>query len=231
MGRTLRILSANLQNDSADPDGVAALVRREDPDVLCVQELGPEQASALADVLPHGRLEPGTDHHGQGILLRCPTRVTTLSLTRRDARVAVLQPDDWHDLAEPLEIVNVHVVSPLAPPIVTMPAIRGAQLRQVLAHVTASPVRRRALIGDFNATPVWPVYRGMVAHFDDAVLRHARARGRRPRRTWPSWSWLPGVRMLRIDHCFTEGLVAADVATLDIPGSDHDALRVDLDLA
>ena len=85
------------------------------------------------------------------------------------------------------------------------------------------------MVGDFNATPIWPVYRAMAAVLEDLALTHARATGRRPRRTWPSWPEPLGwFRFLRIDHCFGHGLEVHHCEVVDLPGSDHKGLLLDL---
>ena len=61
MGSSLRILSANLASGGADPEAFAELVRRCEPDVVAVQELAPNQADALARLLPHGELSPNLE--------------------------------------------------------------------------------------------------------------------------------------------------------------------------
>jgi endonuclease/exonuclease/phosphatase family metal-dependent hydrolase len=230
MGGVLRVLSANLWNGAADPEGFAALVRGLDADVACVQELTAAQAEALSEVLPHGRLDPDDQHRGLGIALRRPGAVRCIPLPCRDARVTELVPADWPGLEAPVEIVNVHIASPTARPLRRQPGVRRGQLRALLAYLDAGPPRPRAVLGDFNATPVWPVYRRMASRLRDVALEHARARGRRPARTWPRWRWWPGPQLLRIDHCFAQELRVEDCEVLPVAGSDHCALRVDFAL-
>jgi endonuclease/exonuclease/phosphatase (EEP) superfamily protein YafD len=103
--------------------------------------------------------------------------------------------------------------------------VRRRQLRGLLAHLDADPGRARAVVGDFNATPLWPVYRGVASRLEDLARTHARGTGRRPGRTWPSWSRRP---LLRIDHCFGRGLDVHGLRVVPVPGSDHCGLLVDL---
>jgi endonuclease/exonuclease/phosphatase (EEP) superfamily protein YafD len=224
----LRILTANLLNGRADPAALVALVEAEDVDVACVQELSHEQAEALASVLPHGRLQPATDCTGMGIALRRPADAGELPLTYRPLRTARLDPKDWPGLADPIAIWNVHVRAPHTH--LNSFAVRRAQLRELLSHLRSEAPARLALVGDFNATPVWPVYRRVAAEMRDAAHHVAAARGARPARTWPNFRALPGVRLLRIDHAFVRGVEAHDVRVLEIAGSDHDAVCVDVAL-
>ncbi len=225
MARELRILSANLFNGGADPAALGELVRAHAPDVVAVQELGPEQAEVLSALLPHGALEPATDFTGMGIALRAPAGLRRVPLAYRDARVALLEPAGWPGLEEPLEIVNVHFAAPTARPVWRQAGVRRRQLRGLLAHLDADPARARAVVGDFNATPLWPVYRGVARHLEDLARSHARGAGSRPRPTWPSWSPRP---LLRIDHCFGRGLDVHGLRVVAVPGSDHCGLLVDL---
>lgn len=225
MSGVLRVISANLGAGRGEPEAFAEQVLALRADVVCAQEITPDQAEMLSQVLPHGRLEPRDDCHGMGIALRAPAAMGRIPLRFRDARVAVLDPADWPDLSRPWEIVNVHMASPAMWPVHRQPAVRRDQLRGLLAHLDTAPARRRAVVGDFNASPVWPLYRRMARRFTDVMRAHARARGERPRRTWPHWP-----RLFRIDHCFAEDLAVEDVEVLPIRGSDHHALRVDFAL-
>lgn len=232
MAGQLRILTANLWNGRADPEGFAALVEREGVDVACVQELAPEQAAPLAEVLPHGALEPDRDYRGMGIALRQPADVAQLPLRYRPLRTACLDPKDWPGLADPVAVWNVHVRAPQGFPQHVSWATRRAQLRGLLEHVSgAAAGRRLVLVGDFNATPAWPLYRRVARELDDVALATARRSGRRPARTWgPRWPRVPRVRLLRIDHAFARGVEVSRVRRLPVPGSDHDALCVDVAL-
>jgi endonuclease/exonuclease/phosphatase (EEP) superfamily protein YafD len=64
----------------------------------------------------------------------------------------------------------------------------------------------------------------------DAARETAQRRGERPRRTWTPLGGEHHPRLLRIDHVFVRGVEAAEVRTVNIVGSDHDALVVDLEL-
>lgn len=224
IGPSLRILSANLANGRADAQAFADLVERVEPDVVTVQELAPAQAEALARVLPFGKLEPALDHNGLGIALRSPGSVRPLPLPYRSAFVAELTgPDE-----EGIEVLNVHLAAPHVHPVTQRVRDRRGQLRQILAHLDATPRRRRVLAGDLNSTPLWPAYRRLRARFDDAAVDAARRAGRRPGRTWGPWAG--SVRLLRIDHVLVRGLAPLESRVLPLRGSDHSALVVDLGL-
>jgi vancomycin resistance protein VanJ len=222
---SLRILSANLCNGLAHADAFADLLEAVEPDVVTVQELAPDQAEALARVLPFGKLEPARDHNGMGIALRAPGSVRSLRLPYRSAFLAEL---DGFEHDEPLEILNVHLAAPHVRPVVQRVKDRRGQVREILAYLDATPRRRRVLAGDLNATPLWPAYRRLRSRFDDAAAQAARRIGRQPGRTWGPWSG--SLRLLRIDHVLVRGLVATESRVLHLRGSDHSALVADLAL-
>jgi endonuclease/exonuclease/phosphatase family metal-dependent hydrolase len=224
-GFGFRLLTANLANGAADPSAFADLVEAAEPDVVVVQELAPAQAEALARVLPFGKLEPARDHHGMGIALRAPGSVRRLSLPYRSAVVAELA---WPEDDDPVEVLNLHLAAPHVHPVVQRFFDRRGQVRDVIAHLGATPRRRRVLAGDLNATPLWPAYRRLRAHLLDAVADAARRSGRRPQRTWGPWSG--SARLLRIDHVLVQGLAATATRVLPLRGSDHSALIADLRL-
>jgi endonuclease/exonuclease/phosphatase (EEP) superfamily protein YafD len=225
-GRRLRIVSANLLNGGADPGAFAELIDRLAADVVATQEMSPEQADALARVLPHGRLEPARNFTGMGIALREPAKVRLLELPLRSARVVDLQWPQPSGAPLELEVCNVHVQAPHSPPHRYAFGYRRGQLHGLLRHLQGSPQRRRVVIGDFNATPLWPVYRRLAAHLTDAALVAARRHGRSVRPTWGPWPGAP--RLLRIDHAFVHGVVVEDFQVLPVAGGDHSAIVVDL---
>lgn len=86
----------------------------------------------------------------------------------------------------------------------------------------------RAIVGDFNASPAWPLYKQMASRYLDAAV--ACRNGVRPPPTWPHLPFL-GIRgILRIDHCFVSHLTPKESRVLAIPGSDHLGLCIDLQI-
>lgn len=214
-------------NGRADPEAFADLVSDSGADVVAVQELSPEQARALGRVFPHGRLEPARDFTGMGIAARYPAEFDRVPLAYRDARIARLQPAHWPALTAAIEIVNVHVASPtLGRRSWSQFALRRAQGRGLLQYLDRTRGQTRAVLGDFNATPAWPLYRVVAEQLEDLALTHARSRDARPARTWARW--VGGPPLLRIDHCFGSGVQVDDFRVVAIRGSDHSGLVVDL---
>ncbi len=218
-----RIVSANLWNGSASPAAFADLVVSLNPDIVAVQELTPEQAEALAAVMPYGRLEPARDFTGMGIALREPAELGRIRLPGRDAHIAVL---DSLDSGEAVEVINVHILAPHAPPIWRAARSRRGQLLGLEAYLDATPTRRRVVVGDLNATPAFPVYRRLAARLTDAATQVANRNGGRAQRTWGPGFRAP--RLLRIDHAFVNRLAVESFRLVRVPGADHRALVVDL---
>lgn len=223
----LRVLSANLWNGGADPAGFAALVEELQPDIVAVQELTLPQAEALAAVMPHGRLEPAGGFMGMGIAARRPSSVVRLPLPYRDAQVATVTigRDGDHRV---VEIVNVHVRAPHNPPRLRGALERRGQLRGLIRHITETPDQLRIVLGDFNATPLWPLYRRVAACMTDAAVDAARRNGGRTTATWGPWPGAP--RLLRIDHIFVTRMCAEHFRVVTVPGGDHSAVVADLAL-
>jgi endonuclease/exonuclease/phosphatase (EEP) superfamily protein YafD len=221
----LRVLSMNLRNGGAGVSELARLIEVLAPDVVAVQELGPEQADLLGRRFSFGKLDAARDFTGMGLALRFPATVWRMPMSYRPAYVAEITLPGEPPGAEAVEIINVHFAAPHVPPPWRAHARRREQLRVLEAHLDASR-RPRAVVGDLNATPLWPIYRRLRVHLTDAAVQAARQRGARPARTWGPRPGTP--RLLRIDHALIEGLGILGVEVHPIPGSDHSALLLDI---
>jgi len=227
LGQVLRVLSANLWNGGADPVAFAELVESLEVDVVATQELSPEQADALADVLPHGELAPARDYTGMGLAMRRPGKLSRVPLACRDAWVAELHTDSWPELGTAIEVVNVHIAAPT----IRLRSLQGLRYRRVQVPQLERYLERtakgpRVLVGDFNSTPLWPAYHRFASRLSDVAVAVAQRHSRPLRRTWGPWAGSP--RLLRIDHGFVEGLHAEDFRVVHVPGSDHSAVVMDL---
>jgi endonuclease/exonuclease/phosphatase (EEP) superfamily protein YafD len=218
----VRVLSINLLVDRADPDDLHRVIVDADPDVVCAQELGPSTAAVIADLLPHGHLEPKDDLFGLGIAARHPVSIERLVMERRSGWVARLEPEGWPKLAKPLDVFDVHLSNPIDRP---WRGTRAARRRQVAQIAGAVRDRDAASVvtGDMNATPAWHEYRLLTELGVDAP----RSTGSQ-KRTWSQF--LMGPRLLRIDHAFVAGAQPVGTSTARVRGTDHSALIVDIDL-
>ena len=139
--------------------------------------------------------------------------------------MARLSPASWSQLREPIEIVNVHIMGPHTWPYFPRRHTRRGQLAGLLRWLEREPQRPRAVLGDFNSSPIWPLYRSLVARLTDAATVR---QGSDRCRTWPHVPALGLAGLIRIDHCFLSNLTARDVQAVPIPGSDHLGLCVDV---
>ncbi|MGH8223426.1 MAG: endonuclease/exonuclease/phosphatase family protein [Woeseiaceae bacterium] len=223
MNREIRVLSCNLYSGRADPGALLGIVERDGVDIVCAQELSRPLAAALSRHLPYGDVTHEQIVRGNGIASRFPVDISRIRMPKRDGFVAALSPQHWGGLPCPIEIVNVHISGPHLWPYFPHPVCRHRQLEALLAERAARVDVPHAILGDFNSSPIWTVYRRMAARYVDAM-----AASGTPRNTWPRVPAL-GIRgLLRIDHCFLRGLAARATAVVELPGSDHFGLRVDL---
>lgn len=210
----MRILTANLFHHHVRRHSLASLLDELAPDVVAVQELCPHAAPILARRFPHGALYPRPGSAGMGLVATKPITVERVVLPYRDALVAPGEPTIW----------AVHLANPLGG--LAEAGTRRRQVRRLLELVEdAVDDGPTVVLGDFNATPVWPAYRRLRKVLDDGVAAWAKATGRRPQPTWtirPGWPSL-----LRIDHVFVAGVEVGAAQTVAVEGSDHRGILVE----
>lgn len=225
MAGSIRVVSGNMWWGRADPDGLVELIRRHRIDVFAAQELGPENAEAIASELPHGRLEPHVEYQGMGIALRHPGAYSRIPIHYRDARRVVLDPADWPGLERAVDLVNVHFHAPHTLRPFPSLLVRRRQAIDFDRFLAAHPSDTRAVVGDYNSTPLWPLYQRYARQFSDAAILAAQREGRNVSGTW---GVRPGSRrLLRIDHALVRGLEVESFEVVPIPGSDHSGLVMD----
>ena len=217
----VRIMTCNLYNGGADPAALRDVIAQYAPDVVAAQELAPNAAAVLAEALPHGFLDPSLNYRGNGIALRHPAPVEPFEMPHRDGLVTMLDPSVWPGLGRSLQLINVHLTNPIDRPLGATRRSRRAQVAAIVNHVarTTSPL---AIVGDLNASPIWPAYRRLIRVLRDGVRDTGSTQ-----RTWgPTW-WSP--RLLRIDHALVRGGVrVVNAETVRIRRSDHSGLIIDV---
>ncbi|XVQ84740.1 endonuclease/exonuclease/phosphatase family protein [Microbispora siamensis] len=222
-GPSLRILTVNLFFGAGDAATVVGLVRRLDPDVLNTQELTPEAVEALdaagvGRLLPYRHLEDGPGPSGSGIYARHPLAEAPDFVPeggRNMPRARLALPS-----GPPVEIVDVHTLSPLSSDDV-------AQWTAELAALpAASPGVVRVLAGDFNASLDHAALRAVLGRgYADA----ADATGDGLTTTWPANRRFPP--LITIDHVlYDERASAVNTSVHQVPGSDHRAFFAELRL-
>lgn len=225
LAASIRVFSGNLWWGRADSGALVDLIREYQIDVFIAQELGPENAEAISSELPFGCLEPEGAYQGMGIALRRPGLYERIPVYHRDARRVVLQPADWEGLERPMEFVNVHFHAPHAIWPFPSALVRRRQAQDLERFLDANPSDARAVVGDFNATPHWPLYQRFARRFSDGAIRAAQREGRGVEATWGPGPGSP--RLLRIDHAMVRGLDVERFQVIEIPGSDHSGLVFD----
>jgi endonuclease/exonuclease/phosphatase family metal-dependent hydrolase len=216
----LRVLTANLYNGRVEPDSLATVLRTHTPDVVAVQELSDNCAAVLADWGKARHLDSRDDLTGMGIAVRGEATFSRLDFPNRRPVVATIVGDDW-DLPAGLEIVNVHLVNPIARPLARSRLLRSQELVALEAVLTDPSPTARILVGDLNSSPAWPIYRHLTRFATDAAVAAGTAR-----RTWGPWP--SSSRLLRIDHAFVQGVKPLRTEIVSLSGGDHSGLLVDV---
>ncbi|OKK02507.1 hypothetical protein AMK26_22975 [Streptomyces sp. CB03234] len=214
----LRVLTANVEFGDATAE-LLATARRERPDLLFVSECDPDCARTLGARYPYGAHVAAAGSAGSVILGARPLTAepalpgTTMGMPGATARVG--GKDVTLRLAHPM------------PPLPGRIGLWKHELGLVGAFAAAHKGRPVILAGDFNATQDHAAFRSVL----DAGALHDAARLGGAARTgsWPQDGTLPPYA--QIDHVLvSDDFSVRGARFLDLPGSDHRALLVDLDL-
>lgn len=205
------LLQMNLRFDNPRPELVLALLDREKPDVVTLEEVSEAWVARLAATeaaYPHRVVCPSESHVGSvAILSRLPFTDPRPRCTRGGSlAVATIDFD-----GRPAEVAALHLVWP-------WPFGQDRQVARLAPSLLAEIGPRAVLAGDFNATP-W-----------SASVRAVAAAGGLRLAQWvgPSYldrrmpAWLRPLAGLPIDHVMTKGdIVAGRTKRLPAAGSDH----------
>jgi endonuclease/exonuclease/phosphatase (EEP) superfamily protein YafD len=223
-GPELRVLSTNLKLGKADATAVVDIVREEETDVLCVQELTAPmlmrlEEAGLLRILPHDVGVPAPESQGSAIISRYPLRPA--GSVEPDGYPFVMPRVDLEVPQAPaVQAVSVHPVPPTG-----SHAVGDWQAGLEALPETGEPGPLTLLIGDFNATLDHREFREVL---DRGYVDAADATGKGLTATWPERLARPGVT---IDHVLADGRVAVtDYEVHELPGSDHRAVSAVLRL-
>ncbi|WP_265520244.1 endonuclease/exonuclease/phosphatase family protein [Oerskovia flava] len=218
-GPTVRVLAVNAYFGQADAAAVVRMVHEQDVDVLTVVELTTDfearlEAAGIADVLPHHvDAKVGTGSAGSGLW-----SATELHDPDTTEFSTFAMPSALVDVGgTPVRVTAVHPVPPL--PEITHVWHEETALLAERAHADDTP---QILAGDFNATHDHASFRALLGdRFHDATRTAGHGLNL-------SWSHGAGnLPLLDLDHVVTERTMAIDdVVSLTVPGSDHKALAV-----
>lgn len=226
-GTPLTVLELNAFEGRADVGALAAVVRRERPDLVVLPEAGERFRGRMAALLPEYRSwtnVPARAEDVRGITVLASPRAG--NVTARTISDAPGSPTDtrypWAEVTGgilgPVRLGAVHVVSIVPGWISYWPG----ELAQMQRWCSAGPA---LVVGDFNATPDHSAFRAGTRGCTDAGTE----RGASLVGTW--FSGVPRALGAQIDHVLmTGGPQAREVTVIDVPGSDHRALLTRLTL-
>ena len=103
---------------------------------------------------------------------------------------------------------------------------RKGELRGLEGYLDASPSRPLVLLGDFNATPRWPVYRRLATRLTDR--RHRLGAAPRAHCAGDLGTLAGFAAPAADDHAMVQRLEVEDFQVVPITGADHCAIVVDL---
>lgn len=212
----IRVLTANVFVGEADP-GALMRIAQSRADVLMVQELTPEFASALHRLdtdFPYKAVEPSAYGRGVGIWSRYPLGsphiVSGYELGMLSVSIRV--PGATHDAV----LLAVHLAGPWPQPIdpwrKEITALPGT-LRW-MADLAGNGAVIAA--GDFNATADMEPFRRLL---DNGYRSAADQAGAGLARTYAAHESVPP--LIGIDHILIRNSSASDVETVEVAGSDH----------
>lgn len=218
---TLRVFSANLLYSNGRTADVVDVIDGLDVDVVTFSEYTPEhagtvRASPLADSHRHRVEHPTSSEGGTAIWSRYPITAVPAPASYFDwTAVRVGTP-------EPVVVMAVHVISPL---------VSFHRWRYELGELAAVDVGNRVpvvMIGDFNGGYWHPRFRELLdAGWTDAHI----VTGDGFSNSWPT-DVEPVPPFTRLDHALVDDdLVVLDIDDVDVPGSDHRGLVVDVAVA
>ncbi|MFE1349707.1 endonuclease/exonuclease/phosphatase family protein, partial [Streptomyces sp. NPDC058757] len=199
------------------------LALRERPQLLYVSECDPAcgraLSAALSGRLPHRVSVDAEGSSGSVILSAYPLR------DRSAVPAAMGMPGATAEIAG--RPVRLQLAHPL-PPLPGQVGLWKSELARLRAAVDARPARETLLLaGDFNASQDHAAFRAFSS--GRLLLDAARTTGSSRTPTWPAEGPLPPY--VQIDHVLTTpDLTAVATRFLPVPGSDHRAVLVDLDL-
>ena len=218
-GRPFTVVTLNMALGMADAPSVVALARRENADVIALEEMTPEavtrlRAAGIATDYPYSFTAPAPEARGVGIFSRHPFLE---SGTEHEWELGAVSAsiDLGSGVSSAPRVFAVHVPAPWPQ--------RSAEWLATLGLIAprVTPIAQPVLVaGDFNATLDHVPFRAMLtaSRLTDA----ADEAGAGWLRTYPANRAFPPV--IAIDHVLVRGAAASEVHTVTVAGSDHRAV-------
>jgi endonuclease/exonuclease/phosphatase (EEP) superfamily protein YafD len=210
-GPALTVATVNLWFRNPDPDSFVSWLASGPADLVILQEVTDEWASALvrlSDEYPHQWLLPRPDAYGIGVISRYALSAASVDLAG-DGLPSLTGTVEIGDSR--LRFIGLHTRWPLLPELARS---RDASLFGAADHVRADDTPA-VLLGDLNLSPHAPRYEQLL---DRGGLQDVF-----PRRAWhPTWMAGFWPLALRIDHVLVSSGLCVEAASVgpDV-GSDH----------
>lgn len=219
--KALRVMALNVLTSNHQFEQVRALLEREQPDLLLLQEVNQawmENLTAISNQFPHNIAVPREDNFGIALLSSIPfvSAVTTNLDHSMVPTVDAVMDVQGHRL----RLLGLHALPPASKDGATYRDAQLAACGEIL-QAEAGPV---ILTGDFNATPWSPCLRKLrrVSGLLDSM------QGYGPQASWPTYLW---PLLIPLDHLYHSAHIQVVDRRLDTSsGSDHAALIVDVQL-
>lgn len=239
--KTFKVLTYNVLGMNRNFQGMMRLFEEEDPDVIALQELTPEIATPLMNLLSdryrYKALRPRADFSGVGVFSRFPIKDEMVLPSPTSGSL-------WQHIVldvrgRDLHLFNLHPSHPhlrwttrqLFPPVVIRSFDtdgQSAQLEAMMAEVesTEGPI---VALGDFNLTDQTRQYSRVSRKLTDSFRETGNGLGH----TFPANGRIMSLRLpfpvVRIDYVFHSKELAATSAHLgQSAGSDHHPVVVEL---
>lgn len=217
----MRLITANLLHERVDTTALKELLGKVQPDVMVAQELAEPAAEVISGWFEHSSLHPSSTFTGRGIGSNLPVAFGQIEMPGRFATVATVETTHGQ-----VTVAGMHLINPVGFPWWRAVGLRRAQLENLESWM-AGVQGPLVVAGDMNASPLWPAYKRLATGLDDLVVE---AYGDEPAPR--TWAWRPGwPRLLRIDHVFGRHVRSKGADVVEIAGSDHWAVIVDVEVA
>ncbi len=217
-GEALSVMLINVNSSTGDPERVLALVQRESPDVLVLQEITSAWVKDLAlleDLFPYREVRSRSDNFGIGLYSLHPFSESGIVSIGRAGVPSVTAGLQYQN-------DNIHLLAthPLPPFGGAYSHERNDQLLKLPEHVDST--KPSLLIGDLNTTPWSYTFRDLLKQ--TGLQNSMKGFGIQP--TWPMPNLLFGIPLDHVLH--SDHFQMVDRRTGPSVGSDHSPVIVEL---
>lgn len=208
-----RLMSANVQGNNKNYQGLIEAVKSVNPDVLILLEVTAnwrDNIQVLNSEYRYSKTEPRAGGSGLAVFSRYP--IESADIVTLDAST---QPALFCKINLEGALLSVLAIHPPTPMRADKFAYRNGQFAQT-ASIMKNASEPKLLVGDFNTTMWSPYFADLVK---DSGLRDART----GRGLYPSWNAaLPAFLGIPIDHCLVGDKIEVEsFETGNYTGSDH----------